>query len=191
MRGQLLVGLEDIRRRWFLYLLLGLVLLALGAIAIMQAFAASLASVVVFGWLLIISGLTQTLLAFWVRQWSGFFLHLLGGVLEIVVGVLVVGAPVSAALGLTLLLAVYLLVGGLFRAIVALLLGFPGSSWAALGGFISFLLGVAIWRQWPMSGLWFIGTCVGIGLLLHGASWIAFAAGARKLPSSLISEAGT
>ena len=103
MTGQLLVGLEGIRKRWFLYLLLGLILLALGGIAIMQSFAASLASVLILGWLLILSGLTQALLAFWVRQWSGFFLHLLGGVLEIVVGVLVVGAPVSAALGLTLL----------------------------------------------------------------------------------------
>jgi uncharacterized membrane protein HdeD (DUF308 family) len=182
MTVQLLVGLEEIRRRWFLYLLVGLVLLVLGIVAVVEAFAASLTTVVIFGWLLIFSGLTQAILAAFVRQWSGFFLHLLGGILEIVVGVLVVGAPVDAALGLTLLLAVYLLVGGLFRMIAALLLRFPGSAWAVLGGLISFLLGLALWRQWPMSGLWFIGTCVGIALLLHGASWIAFALSLRKIP---------
>ena len=66
--------------------------------------------------------------------------------------------------------------------IAALLLRFPGSAWAVLGGLISFLLGLALWRQWPMSGLWFIGTCVGVALLLHGASWIGFALSLRKIP---------
>ncbi len=182
MHGQLLVGLEEIRGRWFLYFLFGLVLVALGVIAVVQSFASTLASVVIFGWLLIFSGLSQAILAFWVRQWSGFFLHLLGGVLEIVIGVLGVGAPIAAAAGVTLLLAVFLLVGGLFRMITALLLRFPGSAWSVLGGFISFLLGLALWRQWPMSGFWFIGICVGTALWMHGASWLAFALSMRRIP---------
>lgn len=185
MPAPLLVGLDEIRSRWGWYLIFGVILLALGVAAIADAFAASVASISFIGWLVIFSGLVQAILAFRVRNWSGFFLHLLGGVLEIVIGVLVVGAPVSAALGLTLLLAVYLLVGGLFRMIAALLLRFPGSGWAALGGLVSFLLGLALWRQWPMSGLWFIGTCVGVSLILHGASWIVFALGLRKLRPAL------
>jgi uncharacterized membrane protein HdeD (DUF308 family) len=31
---------------------------------------------------------------------------------------------------------------------------------------------VAIWRQWPLSGLWVIGLFVGIEMLFSGASWL-------------------
>jgi uncharacterized membrane protein HdeD (DUF308 family) len=182
MPAQLLVGLDEIRGRWGWYLIFGIVLLALGVMAIGQAFATSIASMSILGWLVILSGLVQGLLAFRVRNWSGFFLHLMGGVLEIIVGLLIVAAPVSAALAVTLLLAVYLLVGGMFRMIAVLLLRFPGSGWGVFGGLISFLLGLALWQQWPASGLLFVGTCVGIALLLHGSSWIAFALSLRKLP---------
>jgi uncharacterized membrane protein HdeD (DUF308 family) len=182
MPNQLLIGLDEIRSRWGWYLLLGIVLVALGVVAIGEAFVTSIASMKILGWLLILSGLVQALLAFRVRNWSGFFLHLMGGVLEIIVGLLIVASPVTAALAVTLLLAVYLLVGGLFRMIAVLLLRFPASGWGVLGGLVSFLLGLALWQQWPASGLLFVGTCVGIALVLHGSSWIAFALGLRKLP---------
>jgi len=182
MPASLLVGLEEIRGRWFWYLLFGAVLLVLGAVAIGNGFAASVVTLTFLGWLIVFSGLAQAILAFWVRQWSGFFMHLLGGILDIVIGVLVVAAPTDAALGLTLLLAVYLLVGGMFRLVAALLLRFPSFAWSVLAGLISFLLGLALWRGWPMSGLFFIGTCVGISLMLHGAAWLVFALDLRKLP---------
>jgi uncharacterized membrane protein HdeD (DUF308 family) len=182
MPAQLLVGLDEIRSRWGWYLITGVILSIIGVAAIVQSFAASIASMTLLGWLVILSGLVQAMLAFRVRIWSGFFLHLMGGVLEVIVGLLIVAAPASAAIAVTLLLAVYLLVSGLFRTIAVLLLRFPGSGTGVLGGLISFLLGLALWHQWPMVGLIFIGTCVGVALILHGASWISFALTLRKLP---------
>jgi len=180
--SSLLVGLEEIRGRWFWYLLFGVVLVLLGVAAFADVMVASIASITILGWLIIGSGLFQLILAFRVRNWSGFFLHLMGGVLEIIVGLLVVAAPVTAALAITLLLAVYLLVEGLFRMIASMLMRFPGSGWGVLGGLISFLLGLLLWRQWPGSGLRFIGICIGVALLMHGMSWIVFALNLRKLP---------
>ena len=182
MPAQLLVGLDEIRSRWGWYLVTGIILSIIGVAAIGQSFAASIASMTLIGWLVILSGLVQAMLAFRVRIWSGFFLQLMGGVLEVIVGLLIVAAPASAAIAVTLLLAVYLLVSGLFRTIAVLLLRFPGSGTGVLGGLISFLLGLALWHQWPMVGLIFIGTCVGVALILHGASWISFALTLRKLP---------
>jgi uncharacterized membrane protein HdeD (DUF308 family) len=178
----LAAGLEQVRRNWGWYLVLGVLLIVLGAVAIGYPLTSSLATVVFFGWLLIISGVAQGIMAFQVRSWGGFFLHLLAGLLEVVVGALVLRTPLDATLVFTLLFAAYLLVGGLFRMIAALALGFPGSGWLALGGLISTLLGLALWWQWPSSGLWFIGTCIGVDLILHGASWIALAFTARRLP---------
>jgi len=183
MPRSLLVGLEEIRGRWGWYLILGVALMILGVAAIVQGLVSSIASMVLLGWMLVGSGIVQGVLAFPVRNWSGFFLHLMGGVLEIVVGLLIVAAPLNAAVALTLLLSVYLLVGGLFRTVAVLLLRFPGWSMGALGGMISVLLGLALWQQWPLSGLIFVGSCVGVALLLHGASWISFALKLRKLPT--------
>lgn len=137
----------------------------------------------VFGWLLIVSGAFQSVQAFMVRTWRGFFLHLLGGILEVVVGVLIVSAPTAAALTLTLLLSVYLLVGGLFRVIGAFALRNARAWWVALSGIITVLLGLALWRKWPVSGLWVIGTFVGADLIVHGVAWAAFALTLRKVPS--------
>lgn len=186
MARQPLIGWDEVRRHWFLHFALGVLLVVLGLTAIGRAFTATLISILFFGWLLVGSGLLQGITAFQVQSWNGFFLHLLGGLLEVIVGVLVVAAPAESAVGLTLLLAVYLLVGGLFRTTAALWLAYPGSGWAAFGGLISFLLGLAIWRHWPISGLWFLGTCVGIDLLLHGAAWIAFGLNVRRQPEPVV-----
>jgi uncharacterized membrane protein HdeD (DUF308 family) len=181
MSEQILSGIEQVRRRWFWYLLLGISLIIFGLMALADPFVYSMASVVIIGWLIIFSGLAQALMAFRVRNWSGFFLHLMGGVLEIIIGLLTVAAPASAAITVTLLLAVYLLVSGLFRLIATLLLRYPAAGWGVFGALVSFLLGLALWRQWPESGLTFIGICIGITLLLHGISWVAFALGIRKV----------
>lgn len=183
MAERLLAGLEEVRRHWGWHLALGTLLLVLGLVAIAYAVTTSLVSVLFFGWMLVVSGVVQGILAFRVQHWSGFFLHLLAALLEIIVGVLVISGPTQAAVGLTLLLAAYLLVGGLFRTLTALVVTLPGAGWTVLGGVISFLLGLAIWRQWPFSGLWFIGTCIGVDLVLHGAAWIVFALKARRLPA--------
>jgi len=185
MRGDVsLAEFQQARRNWFWYLVLGVLLIVLGVIALGYVVLTTLVSVLFFGWLLIISGIAQSIQAFQLRSWDGFFLHLLGGVLEFVVGVLIVKTPAGAALVLTLLLAAYLLVGGLFRLIAAFALWFPGSWWVALAGLVSVLLGIAVAWEWPISGLEFIGICVGVDLILHGGSWVAFALGVRRLPES-------
>lgn len=174
---------EEVHKHWRLHLGLGILLITLGVVAVAYTFTASPISVFLFGWLLVGSGLAQTTLAFRVQNWGGFFIHLLGGVLEIVVGLLVVGAPAAAAPGLTMLLAVYLLVGGLFRMLAAQIIGCLGSAWAARGGLVSFLLGLVLWKELPLSDLWFLGACVGVNLLLQGAAWIIFAWSMHRVPA--------
>ena len=45
-------------------------------------------------------------------------------------------------------------------------------------GWITLILGVLIWRQWPVSGLWFIGLCIGIDLIVEGIGWLMLCYGA-------------
>jgi uncharacterized membrane protein HdeD (DUF308 family) len=46
---------------------------------------------------------------------------------------------------------------------------------------LAVLLGFLLIAEWPMSGLWAIGTLVGINLLFSGASLVAIGAAARGL----------
>jgi len=142
----------------------------------------TLASVLLFGWLLVISGIMHSVHAFRVHPWGGFTRHLLGGVLSLVVGLLIVANPAAGALSLTLLLAEFFMVGGIFRIVAAVSFRFPGRGWAVLGGLVTLILGIMIWSEWPVSGVWVIGTFVGIDLIFDGWSLVMTGMAARQLP---------
>jgi uncharacterized membrane protein HdeD (DUF308 family) len=161
-----------LRKLWIWFVILGILLMAVGAVAIGAAFITTLASVVVFGILLLSGGVVQLVNAILARTWKGFFLHLFAGLLYIVVGGLMVEHPIRAAEGLTLMLAAAFLLGGAMRVIYALIQSFAGRGWVLINGFISVLLGIAIWRGWPASSLWVIGLFIGIDLVFNGWLWV-------------------
>ena len=172
------------RRNWPWFVLLGVTLIVVGFIALGFLVIASLVTTVVIGALLMVAGVTETIGAFWCRGWSGFFLHLLSGVLSLVVGGLFLRAPVDALLVLTLLLACLLMVGGIFKIVAAPTYRFEGWGWPLVSGLIDLMLGVLIWLEWPVSGFWVIGLFVGISLLFRGLNWIGLGLALRTLPPS-------
>jgi uncharacterized membrane protein HdeD (DUF308 family) len=175
-------GLDALRGKWLWFVVLGVALVVLGVIALGSVAITSLATALVIGWLLLLSGVAEAIGAFWCRGWSGFFLHLLSGVLSIVIGVLFLRAPVDALLALTLLLACFLMVEGIFKIVAALSYRFASWGWPLASGVIDLILGVMIWQQWPASALWVIGLFVGINLVFRGIDWIALGLGLRSLP---------
>jgi len=162
----------------------GIAMLIGGTAAIIYNGVATLASVIVFGWLLAIVGVVQIAHAFQVRAWSGFFLYLLDGILRTTVGVLLMLYPGAGAQALTLVLAFYFVVGGLFKSFGSLTLQFPGWGWSVASGIISVVLGVLLARQWPASGVWFIGFAVGVDLILYGWALLMFVAAVKKLATA-------
>src|SRR5215831_9191284 len=80
-------------RGWVVFA--GITLMVAGIAAIVYDGTATVASVVVFGWLLMLAGFLQIGHAFQVRYWSGFFLYLLDGIVRTVVGALLVMYPGS------------------------------------------------------------------------------------------------
>ena len=187
---------DGLERSWGWFLRLGIIEIILGTIAVGASFFATLVTVVLFGWLLLFGGVLSALHAFWRKQWKGFFLDLAMGVLYIVAGLMMVGNPAEAAVTLTLLIAMFLLVGGIFRIIVALSGHFEHWGWVLLNGLITSALGILIWRQWPLSGLWVIGLFVGIEMIMYGwtlvmLSMVARGAGAAPAQLAAPDAAGT
>ncbi|HWF17876.1 MAG TPA: HdeD family acid-resistance protein [Verrucomicrobiae bacterium] len=171
---------DEVKRHTGWFIALGVALIVLGSIAIITVVLTTLISVMIFGWLLLIGGIFQAVHAFWVRPWSGLMLQLFIGVLNIVVGLLMVLNPGASALALTLLMAAFFVVGGVFRLVSAADAHFPGRGWALFSGVINILLGVLIWLQWPASAFWVIGMFIGIDLIFTGWWFITLATLAHR-----------
>ena len=182
LRQELRHELTALRGNWSWFVLLGVALVVLGIVALGSAVITSLAAAAAIGVLLLLGGAAEAVGAFWCRGWSGFFLELLSGVLSIVVGLLFLRAPLNALAALTLLLACFLMVGGIFKVVAAIAYRFAAWGWSLAGGIIDVILGVMIWQEWPASALWVIGLFVGIDLIFRGFNWIALGLALRSLP---------
>jgi uncharacterized membrane protein HdeD (DUF308 family) len=167
-------------RQWWIFFILGLISVFVGLVAISSAFVATLASVTVFGVLLLISGATEVIHAVMVRNLKGFALHLLAAALYLLVGLFMLEDPIQAAVVLTLVLAASFIVAGVLRIIFTLAVRFCGWPWVLVNGLVDLILGIMIWNRWPESSLWVIGLFVGIDLLLHGWSWVVLALTVRS-----------
>ena len=176
-----LSAIEELHRHWVLFFALGIILILLGGMGISASGLVTLASVVFFGWLLIIGGAAVAIHAFWAKRWSGFFLQLLSGVLYLIVGWILVTRPGIGALTLTLVLAISLVVQGAFRIGVSLSTRMDGWGMLLVSGIITLVLGLMIWNEWPLSGIWVIGLFVGIDLIFYGWWLVSLALSVRHL----------
>jgi len=172
---------HDLVQYWGWFLVFGIGLLALGIAAVVRAATATIATMVFFGWLLVLACGIEIVQAVMVGHWAGFFHHLLAAILFGVVGVILIARPIISAEGLTLVMSAFFLIGGLFQLIASIAVMLPGWGWQAADGIITFILGGLLLAQWPVSGLWAIGLFIGIDLIFYGCAWIAFALGLRTM----------
>jgi uncharacterized membrane protein HdeD (DUF308 family) len=182
MTGDIWYGSGDNARRfrgWVTFA--GIAMLVLGTAALVYTGTATIASVVLFGSLLMLAGAMEIVHAFEVRTWSGFFLYLLDGIVRAAVGTYMVLYPGSGAQALTLVLSFYFIVAGVFRTIGSVILRFPSWGWSVASGTLAVVLGVMLAMQWPASGQWFIGLAVGLDLIFSGWALLMFAAAIKKL----------
>lgn len=180
--NRLLFEMYVLRQRWGSLLSAGTLIATLGMFEPLIVPAARSGVVVVPGWLLVFNGIVEMAHAFRVRLWGGLFLHLAGGLLGLLVGLLVVTHPRAGAVAWTLLFASFLTVLGLFRMIAAIRLKFPCCGCAVFDGIVSLGLGILLWTDWPLFGLWFVGPSVGISLVLRGWSYMMLAMALRNWP---------
>ncbi len=177
---------QAIRGRWIWLVVLGIALIVLGMIMFSFPVITTLWTVAFLGALLLAGGVMEVVAAFWCRDWSGFFLALLSGILGIVVGLMLLGNPIAGSETLTVLLASFLFVGGIFKTVAALAHRFGGWAWLLVSGVIDIVLGVLIWRELPWSGLTIIGFLVGISVVFRGVSWLMLGFALKQVPKTIV-----
>lgn len=171
-----------LKKNWGWLLALGVVSIVLGTIGLYMTFALTLATVLLFGALMLVGGLLQLIQAFSCTGWKSVVGHVLIALLYCVAGILIIVDPVLASGVLTLVLAGILIAVGVIRFMMGIQQrkAVAGWYWSVMSGLVSILLGAMIVLQWPVSGLWVIGLFVAIELILNGWSYVFVALAARK-----------
>jgi len=177
-------SIEEVRKSWGWFLVSGVVLMVLGAVCIVKAQTATTFSILVLGWVLAISGVVWLVNAFQAWTWGGFFVYLLNAIIRGVTGYLLIRHPDAGAEGVTMVLAVLFIVGGLFRIGGASAIQFPRWGWTVFAGVVSTILGISLLISWPTAGSYFVGIAVGTDLVFDGAALLGFAGAIHSLPAA-------
>lgn len=171
---------DGVKRNAGLAIIVGVILLIVGVIAVGSPFVAGISVTLAVGAMLIIGGVSQLFFAFTAGSLGKGLLTFILGILTVVVGGLMISQPDVGLASLTLFLAAYFFVSGIFE----IAWGFQmrpasGWGWTLFGGLVSVLLGIMIWGEYPFSGAWAVGTLVGIKLILSGWTLIMLGIAAR------------
>lgn len=175
---------ETVKRYSLWYLVQGVLLVLAGVLAIISPIVASVAIVSLLGWVLIISGVLQALGLIGASNVPHFWLQLISAVLAILIGVLLLRAPESGLLVMSMLLIVYFMVEGIAKVIFALTIRpFPNWGWVLGSGLVGIVLAFILWANMPLSADWLLGLMLGILLISEGAALTHLAWQVRKAPA--------
>lgn len=164
---------------------LGVLMIIAGIIAMFAPWEAGLVITIVVGWSAIFNGIAQII--FGVRTHGGWhvLLEVLLGIIYIIAGVYLLMHPVGGLLALTLILASFLLVYGVFALVLAFQIKPRGGwGWVLFDGIITILLGILIWAHWPFNSDWVVGTLFGISIFMSGVTRLMMSLALRKIATA-------
>lgn len=172
-----------IHAHWGLFLFEGILLMVLGAAAIILPVVATLAFTLIIGWLFLISGGVGLVTTFWMRNAPGFWWSLLSAVVGLAAGIILIRWPISGTVSLTLVLIAFFAIEGIATLMYAIehraqLSGRWG--WMLASGIVDLILAGIIFTGLPGSATWALGLLVGINMLFGGSAMIAMALAARN-----------
>ena len=162
-------------------ILWAIVLIIFGFLAIALPFATSYGVVVIIAWLIIFSGAFQFIHAFQSQGIGSTIWKLLVAILYLIMGIYFLLHPVIGVASFTLALAFFFVAEGVIDLVAYFQSRSAGGSvWILVDGIVTLILGILVWRQWPSSSLWLIGTLVGISMIMTGTTRLMIGLAARR-----------
>jgi uncharacterized membrane protein HdeD (DUF308 family) len=165
--------LGGIKKNARLAVIMGIIMVICGILAIGSPFAAGLSVTMFVGIMLAIGGIAQCILAFRAGAFGAGLMIFVVGALTAAAGFYLFNHPLAGLAAITLLLAAYFVVTGIFELISAFQIR-PADGWGLMlfNGIVTLLLGAMLWSDFPLSGAWAVGILFGVKLLLSGWSLI-------------------
>jgi uncharacterized membrane protein HdeD (DUF308 family) len=152
-----------------------------GLVALIFADVVTVASVVVFGVILVVAGVADLVQARRQPEGDRYFPGFLSGLLAIVVGAVMIFRPGVGAAASGLLIAAWLFASGFFRGVIAVMDRYRFWGWDLCYGILSVLLGFWLMASLPTTATWLLGTVVAIELMARGAAVMAGSIALRRL----------
>jgi uncharacterized membrane protein HdeD (DUF308 family) len=160
---------------------LAVLMIVLGILAVFLPFATGIGVSILVGWVIVFSGFAYLAYAFAAQGTGGFLWRTLIGIVYVIGGFYLAFHPGLALESLTLVVASVFLIEGVAEIIVFFQFhALSGSGWILFDGVVTLLLAYMIWRPWPASSVWAIGTLVGINLIVSGFTRLMYSVAARK-----------
>lgn len=161
---------------------MGVLLVLFGLLAIALPMFAGIAVSLVFGWLILLGGVTHLTYAWFERRGGAILWQLLIGIAYLLAGFWILLHPASGVAALAFIFAFYIAAEGVFElGVFVALRSVPGRSWFLVDGIISLLLAALILSGWPSNSAWAIGTLVGISFLMSGIARLTMPARRHRL----------
>lgn len=164
-------------RSWWMFILRGVLAILFGLVCLVFPPLAILALATLFGFWLLLDGVSELVVAWQMRSKGGWWLPLLEGIAGVVAGFLALIWPGITAVVLVLFVGIWAIMTGLFEvwAAVRLREQIKGEFWLGLAGVISVLFGIYV-IIFPGAGilsvLWLIAIfAIAFGISLIGLGW--------------------
>ncbi len=164
---------------------LGVLMIILGIIAMLAPWEFGIVIALIIGWSAIFNGVAQVFYGFHAHSGGRTVLEIILGLIYIIAGVYLLWHPVGGLLALTLLLACFLVVYGIFALVLAFhMRPLKGWGWVLFDAIITILLGALIWAHWPFNSEWVVGTLFGISIFISGLSRLMVSLALRRMTTA-------
>jgi uncharacterized membrane protein HdeD (DUF308 family) len=165
-----------------------IVMIVLGFVAVLLPFAAGIGVSIVVSWIIAFGGIAYLIYAFAASGTGAFLWRTLIGAVYVLGGGYLAFHPGLALESLTLVVAaIFFLEGIMEMAAFFQLRAVSGSAWILFDAVVTLFLAYLIWRPWPSSSVWAIGTLVGANLIFRGVTWLIYSSSARRTLKAMAS----
>ena len=172
-----------VREHSTFFIVEGVILVLLGALAIFLPLFATITITIIVGWIFLASGIIGLITTFGMRGVPGFWWSLVSALIAIGAGVVLLMQPITGALSLTLILIIFFVVEGIAGIMYALEHRRELSGrweWVLVSGIIDLVLAGILFAGLPGTAAWAIGLLVGINMIMGGVALVAIAVHARS-----------
>ena len=161
---------------------LSVLMAATGILALFMPAFTGVAATIVFGWLLIFSGILHFGYAWQTARPGSAIWEILLGAVYSGVGFYTLMHPVAGLSALTLALVIYFIFEGVLEFALALSLRpLPGSGWLLFDGIVTICFAVAVGSGWPASSSWVVGALVATSMLFSGLTRLIVSLAVRNV----------
>lgn len=162
-----------LQKHWRLFLVEGIIFVLLGvsAIAIPQFYTEAI--ILFLGWIIGIGGVVHVTRAFIFPEIPGFRLWIFWGVLQIVVGGLLIADPLFGVITITMMMTLFFAAEGSIKIYWAFMLRpLPDWKFVLISGVTELVIASIILMTWSKTIHWLLGLFLGINMIMLGCSLV-------------------